>query len=201
MSTLTLTLPFQRELIYEDETIEFTEHQRDFLLTYDELHTYARRIPYDDEDAYDHDGYLVIPAVEYMPRRYRIGADVRNHKDKMSRFPFTPALFYTYFNNITVNYKDELVSKSSKRPICTKRPWIVFRDHARILMNSGRVNDGITPNQFVTMVEEFSGMSFIDGEVFANYFVYNIPLPSPNEFGLLGIDSWVPCVLTTINLE
>ena len=45
MSTLTLTLPFQRELIYEDETIEFTEHQRDFLLVVQGVGV-AAHVPY-----------------------------------------------------------------------------------------------------------------------------------------------------------
>ncbi|KAK7026454.1 hypothetical protein VNI00_015613 [Paramarasmius palmivorus] len=193
---LPLSLPFDAVVLCRHNSFTYTDLRRDFLLTYEELLNYAKHIP--DNNTLDVDGFFMIPAVEHIPQRYRMGCTMHDHNDNSSRAPFTPAAFYDYFRDLSVS-NNHLISKSTGRRICTRRPWLTFRYYASILFDNDLVDANVSVEEFLEDVENIAEMSFIDGIVFAHHYVHNTELPSPMEFGLLGIDSWIPLNVEVVN--
>ncbi|KAL0565221.1 hypothetical protein V5O48_016807 [Marasmius crinis-equi] len=142
--------------------------RRDPYLTWDEVLDYL--------SSYDSPPLPTQPLnLDHIPKRYASREDQHRFHGFTNGFFVEDGLLYHRFTGLPVCVQDafktytDIVLKWKKSPAMVEK----WKYGAKV---------------FNKMVEEESGLWFIDGDVFAEHFVHDVPLPSRPEFGLLSGD-------------
>jgi hypothetical protein len=179
---LPFSIPYRYEVLQGDTEITVEIWRRDPLLTYNELIHYIQHLPFNHREL----GH--VPCVAHIPARYRITDSQENRL--VYRQPFSPYTFYNYC--VPFHLLDgTLIHTKSNLPVCTTDIFDTFRIYAGDISNAFLDGRDRTPTTFRSMVQQRSRLFFVDGDVFADYFVNGSTLPYPSDLGLFGGDSWL----------
>ncbi|KAL0562786.1 hypothetical protein V5O48_019292 [Marasmius crinis-equi] len=165
----------------------------DPVLSQDDITGYAPHIP---DEFWTHTRYQEVyelPAVNKQPLRYCKNTDSFYHdyhdEHETTGNIFNPFTFLSYFEKLRWSHEGQFIySSTTGKPICFDRPYCTFKRAWDTLHDAGIAYT--STSELIHAVEEFTGFSFIDAEVFAYHFLHMAPLPWPHEFGALD-NSWI----------
>ncbi|KAK1231130.1 hypothetical protein PQX77_005758 [Marasmius sp. AFHP31] len=147
-------------------------------------------------DRFARDVFATLPEIEYYmkcwPTGFNPNADVfkiprvglpDRYKDNVD--PYTIQSFFDYTSNFSI-INNALHHTDSALPVCMTDSFITYRHHARKIVPTFNASGAKTSQRFNMLVHETAGMHFVDGLVYARFWVKEIPLPPIAELGLLG---------------
>ncbi|KAK1216772.1 hypothetical protein PQX77_020590 [Marasmius sp. AFHP31] len=186
-------LPFLIRLSYSKYNgLATTVEGRDPKLCEDDFVQWLSHVPNDFWTYTQYTDCFEIPAVDKLPLRYRSNSDFIYHAEgehNTCGTTFNPFTFYEYCKDIRWSHEcQSLYSSSTGRRLCFDRPYSTFRRSWDALSSLGVV--WTSAHEILRAVEQHTGRSFIDGEVFAYRLFNNEDIPWPHEFGLLD-NSWI----------
>ncbi|KAL0058322.1 hypothetical protein AAF712_015005 [Marasmius tenuissimus] len=146
---------------------------RDPFLAEREMLTYCIHRP-DDHAKFPNN----IRAIEHMPKRYRT-----------PQGPYNTEAFYNYCRSFEA--KDRiLIHSRSGLPVCTHSAYSTFKFYSRFVCEEFTRNHHQLPILFMRLVQERSGLFFIDAEIYMEWIVRGLDLPPPSEVGMIGGGDW-----------